>query len=110
MVDVLRIDKDGQVATVTLNRPDKHNAVNLDMFSALIEAGNTLGSDRSVRAIVLAGEGASFCAGIDLSVFQGEGLGQLAGNMAPAKDSPANFFQRAAYVWREVPVPVISPR
>lgn len=107
MSDVVRIDKEGQVATVTLNRPDKHNAVNLDMFTGLIEAGKTLGSDRSVRTIVLAGEGASFCAGIDLSVFQGGSLAQLSENMAPAEDSPANFYQRAAYVWREVPVPVI---
>ena len=107
MADVVRVAADGHVATVSLNRPDKHNAVNLDMFKALAETGKELGGDRSVRAIVLAGDGASFCAGIDLSVFQGDGLQELKNNMAPQSDSPANFFQRAAYVWREVPVPVI---
>lgn len=107
MAEVIRIEKDGHVATVRLSRPDKHNAVNLDMFEALATAGKTLGGDRSVRAIVLAGDGPSFCAGIDLGVFKAGALQDLVAKMEPAADSPANFFQRAAYIWREVPVPVI---
>jgi enoyl-CoA hydratase/carnithine racemase len=103
----LKISKDDHVATVTLNRPEKHNAVNLDMFAALAEAGADLSADKSVRAIILEGEGASFCAGIDLSVFQQGEMSQLASKMTPEDGAAANFFQRAAYIWREVPVPVI---
>ena len=50
MSDVLKTVVDGSVATVTLDRPDKHNAINLDMFSALGEAGERLKADRSIRA------------------------------------------------------------
>ncbi|MGI9201001.1 MAG: crotonase/enoyl-CoA hydratase family protein [Woeseiaceae bacterium] len=107
MSSAVRVSKEGPVATVTLNRPGKHNAVNLEMFASLVDAGSELSADPSVRAIVLNGDGESFCAGIDLSVLQAEGLSQLASKMEPEKDSPANFFQRAAYIWREVPQPVI---
>ena len=55
------------VATVTLNRPDLHNAFNEVVIKELAEAFTTLGHDDSVRAILLAGEGKSFCAGADLN-------------------------------------------
>jgi len=97
------------VAAVVLNRPDKRNAVDLEMFRELIEAAQALRSDRSVRAVVLYGEGASFCAGIDISIFQGAGIGAVGGELMQAqKNSPANFFQSAAYAWHELEVPVIA--
>ncbi|MGI9272705.1 MAG: crotonase/enoyl-CoA hydratase family protein [Woeseiaceae bacterium] len=108
MSERVKISIDGHVAAVTLNRPDKHNAVDLKMFAALAAAGEQLATNRSVRAIVLRGAGKSFCAGVDLSIFQ-QGDGTLGPEMmAPGETSPANFFQRAATIWREVPVPVIS--
>ena len=107
MTESLKISRDGHVAIVTLNRPEKHNAVNLELFAALAEAGASLGADKTVRAIVIKGEGPSFCAGIDLSVFQQGDVSQLASRMQPVANSPANFFQRAAYIWREIPTPVI---
>lgn len=60
-----------------------------------------------MRAVVLRGEGDNFCAGIDTSVFDESHAADLRELMQPQADSPANFFQRPAYVWREVPVPVI---
>lgn len=106
MSDPLKIIVDDHVATVTLNRPSKANAVNLEMFDALHEAGRELAADRSVRAVILAGAGDNFCAGIDVSLFDG-GFDVQASSMQPVGDSPANRFQLAAYVWRELPVPVI---
>lgn len=106
MSDPLTINVDDHVATVTLNRPSKANAVNLEMFDALHEAGRELAADRSVRAVILAGAGDNFCAGIDVSLFDG-GFDVQASSMRPVGDSPANRFQLAAYVWRELPVPVI---
>lgn len=108
MAETLRVSRDEHVAFVTLSRPDKHNAVNLEMFAALADAGDALAADDSVRAIVLQGDGPSFCAGIDLGVLQGLDPEMLAGKLQPVDGSIANFFQRAAYVWREVPVPVIA--
>lgn len=109
MSDRVKVDIRDHIAEVTLNRPDKHNAIDLAMFEALIEAGEALAQDTNVRAVVLRGAGDNFCAGIDLSVFQGGGLDGLDKNAFKPRDgSPANFFQSAAYVWRALPVPVIA--
>lgn len=107
MTDVLKVEIAEQIATVTLNRPEKLNAVNFELLAALDEAGQQLAADRSLRAIVLTGEGRSFCAGLDLSAIQQGDAAELPAKLAPTKDSPANFFQRAAIVWREAPQPVI---
>ena len=107
MTDVLTTTIEGHVATVTLNRPDKHNAINMEMFAALADAGEQLRSQPSVRAVVLTGAGDNFCSGIDTSVFKQAGADIDPGMMAPVAPSPANFFQRPAYVWRELDIPVI---
>jgi enoyl-CoA hydratase/carnithine racemase len=101
------ISIDNHVATVTLQRPAKANAVSLDMFDALYAAGRQLAGNRSVRAVVLTGAGDNFCAGIDTSIFQDPSFRFDASAQAPLDDSPANRFQAAAYVWRELPIPVI---
>ncbi|MBD8892011.1 crotonase/enoyl-CoA hydratase family protein [Roseibium litorale] len=54
------------VATLTLNRPDKHNSLSARMIDELTHAAAELGSDPAVRVVVLTGAGASFCAGGDL--------------------------------------------
>lgn len=54
------------VATVTLNRPDKHNAMSAQMLADLTDAATELGADPTVRVVVLRGAGKSFCAGGDL--------------------------------------------
>ncbi len=59
---MISIDERG-VARLTLARKDKHNAMSAQMIDELTEAASALGSDKRVRAIVLAGAGKSFCAG-----------------------------------------------
>jgi enoyl-CoA hydratase/carnithine racemase len=98
---------DEHVAEVVLNRPEKHNAVDMAMFDELGGLGASLGADRSVRAVVLRGSGENFCAGIDLGIFGNSDAAIDAKALAPLAGTPANRFQRAAYVWRELPVPVI---
>ena len=100
-------DIDAHIANVTLNRPDKMNAVSLEMFAELAEVGDRLIADRSVRVVILSGFGENFCAGIDTSIFAPDGPGIDGDSMSSQLPSPANLYQRAAYVWREVPVPVI---
>jgi enoyl-CoA hydratase/carnithine racemase len=70
MSDRVTISIEAGVADVRLNRPDKLNAVDGAMFRALVDAGESLKADPSVRAIVLSGEGRGFCAGLDLGSFQ----------------------------------------
>ncbi|SDX19819.1 crotonase/enoyl-CoA hydratase family protein [Roseicitreum antarcticum] len=65
--DTLRLDTDARgVATLTLNRPDKHNALSAQMIDELTQAAGRLAADDAVRVVVLTGAGASFCAGGDL--------------------------------------------
>ena len=97
------------VAEVKLNRADKHNALDHEMFKAIIKAGDQIAQDDSIRAVLLYGAGDSFCAGIDLTMFADEGLAKdFTKRMKPRDHSLANYYQSAAYVWREIPVPVIA--
>lgn len=59
-----------QVATITLNRPEVHNAFNEDVIAELTAVFTTLGKDPNVKVVILAAQGASFCAGADLAWMQ----------------------------------------
>jgi enoyl-CoA hydratase/carnithine racemase len=103
----VQISIEDHVAEVLLNRPEKHNALDMQMFDELAAAGARLSAESSVRAVILTGAGENFCAGIDLSIFNDPGNAIGPASMAPQEGSYANRFQRAAFAWREVPVPVI---
>jgi enoyl-CoA hydratase len=68
----LLTDRAGAVATLTLNRPDRLNAVSLPLYRALVDALTQLERDRSVRVIVLTGAGRAFCVGADLRAHDEE--------------------------------------
>jgi len=69
---LLSIEERGDVALVTLERPEKRNALSIDLRIELADAFERLGSDDSVGAIVLTGAGSAFCAGMDMSQFGGD--------------------------------------
>lgn len=69
--DTLRIGLDGQVAVVTLNRPDKANAMNLQMWQDICAAMQWVDRTPAVRVALLHGAGEHFCAGIDLQMMMG---------------------------------------
>jgi enoyl-CoA hydratase/carnithine racemase len=101
------------VADVRLNRPEKMNALDAAMFGALIDVGGELRDRADVRAVVLSGEGRSFCAGLDLGSFQTMAEGTDADGVIPRR--PRQSFataqaagQQAVYVWQEIPAPVIA--
>ena len=122
MNERVTVAMDRGVADVRLNRPDKLNALDTDMFVALVDAGARLASEPSVRAVVVSGEGRSFSAGLDFSGFQAMADGGRSG----ADDEPTrgdstrlraigatdgritHLAQQAAHCWSEVPVPVIA--
>jgi enoyl-CoA hydratase/carnithine racemase len=115
MSERVTIEVRDYVAEVSLNRPDKYNALDREMFEAIIEAGESLAGRTDVRAVVLRGEGGNFSAGIDTSTFTqpgsggpGDGPGFAAQAMQPRGDTPANQFQSPAWVWKTLPVPVIA--
>src|SRR3984885_1770462 len=95
------------VATVTMVRADKNNALDQSMFEGLMNAAGRLAGDRSVRAIVLHGEGKSFCSGLDIASFM-SGQGGTGVLLERENGRVANFAQRVAYDWSLVPAPVIA--
>ncbi len=110
MSDRVRVETKDGVADLRMTRAEKRNAIDLDMFVALVETGLELARDNSLRAIVLSGEGRDFCAGLDIpSLMSNIGKERKGPNLTDkSSESPANFAQRAAWVWQEAPVPVIA--
>ena len=101
----------GGVADVRLNRPEKRNALDPAMFEALVAAGERLKTQPGLRAVVLSGEGPDFCAGLDFVSFQAMASGDRFSSAAqrPPSGGPTKVAgQRAAYIWAELPVPVIA--
>lgn len=69
-------DVDGGVATITLNRPHRRNAISFRMLEQLTEAFERADGDRGVRAVVLTGAGKGFCSGLDIKdAMAGTGIG-----------------------------------
>ncbi len=114
MSDRVIVSINDGIAEVRLNRPDKRNALDGAMFSAIAEAGERLKTEPGVRVVVLSGEGASFCAGLDFSGFQGmvDGTGASGGtdgNPGSMEEGRITHLgQQCCWVWQEVPVPVIA--
>lgn len=111
MSDRVTISIDAGVADVRMNRPDKLNALDSEMFVALVDAASALAADTSVRAVVLSGEGRGFCAGLDFSGFMamaGSGQGDGLAVIGSTDGRITHLAQQAAHGWREVPVPVVA--
>ncbi len=105
----LEVERDGHVATLWLNRPDKRNAMSSDMWEDIPMAMAELDADESARVVILAGRGPAFTVGIDIG---------LLGSMQTAAESQAvanmNLYhlikrmQRTASCFAESPKPVIA--
>ena len=95
------------IAHVTLTRGDKMNALDDAMVKAIIAAGQEVAAS-DARAVVLSGEGKSFCAGLDLMSFAQMGKVDPEAWLMERSHEDANEMQEVAMVWRRVPVPVIA--
>ena len=110
------------IADVKMNRADKRNALDNAMFTSLSAAGEYLKKLDGLRVVVLSGDGASFCAGLDFSSFAQmaeAGPKADAADKKPVEKSDMNagamvdgrithMAQQVCWVWQEVPVPVIA--
>lgn len=94
------------VVKIALNRPQKMNALNLEMFAAIVDAGEKLMGNSKIRAIILHGNGDAFCAGLDLSIMSQ--FSSVIANLHERTHNDCNIFQRAAMVWHDIEAPVIS--
>ena len=105
MSERVRVDREGPVAFVWMTRADKRNGLDLPMFEQLVAAGEALATTSGVRAVVLAGEGPAFCAGLDFAAFMSD---PSVAKKLLAREGVANLAQAVAWVWRELPVPVVA--
>lgn len=97
-------EKEGPIATISLNRPKFFNAFNLDMTSELIKALEVCQKDQEIRAVVITGSGKSFCSGGDIKYFQ-----EYAGT---EPDEPVRRLldplHRVILAIRQMPKPVLA--
>jgi enoyl-CoA hydratase/carnithine racemase len=93
------------IADVRLNRPDKINAIDSAMFTALSGASAAVAGRADVRVVVLSGSGRGFCAGLDIASLA---AGGLPASIQDRTHGIANLWQHAVWGWRELAVPVIA--
>ena len=97
------------IADIKLNRPEKMNALDQDMFKAIIEAGENIKQDQTVRCVVLSGACKCFCSGMDTENFNPQNKVEIFDEpLARRTHGIGNIFQQIAWIWREIPVPVIA--
>ena len=113
MTDRIKVQIDSGVADVKLVRSDKMNALDDAMFKSLIDTSEALAADKSVRCVVLSGEGRAFCAGLDMGNFNKMAGGDSAKPtgrepLAARSHGIANRAQQAVWGWHTLPVPVIA--
>ncbi|WP_022705421.1 crotonase/enoyl-CoA hydratase family protein [Pseudorhodobacter ferrugineus] len=102
--DTLRLEVDPRgVATLTLARPDKRNAMSAKMIAELTDAAQALGADRAVRVVILAAQGDSFCAGGDLAWMQD----QMAAD-GPTRAAEARKLAMMLAALNSLPKPLIG--
>lgn len=113
MNDRVSVKFEHGVADVRLTRAAKMNALDKDMFAALLAAGEQVRQVAGLRAVVLSGEGRAFCAGLDMGNFgamsggrKGSSLGIR--DIAERTHGIANAAQQVVWQWRDLPVPVIA--
>lgn len=88
MTDTLIVEKDGPVARLILNRPEKHNALRFDDLDRLVEALHSAEEDDDIKVIVIKGNGPSFCAGHDYNdALRSYGLDSVANEEKPRRPS-----------------------
>ncbi len=95
-----------QVAYVKLTRPEKRNALDMDMFKAIVNTIKDLRKDRTIRAVIVTGEGEDFCSGLDVKSMMKSSTGPL---KLLKKINPwsANLAQRVSVDWQKINAPVI---
>ncbi len=99
----IQIAKENGLATLTLNAPDRLNAVSRKMIGELKQCWEELARDESVRAVLLTGAGRGFCAGADLADPD-----RAKGNTSDSGEALDKFFNPVIRLMRSVPKPIVA--
>jgi len=113
MMETISLEIVEHIADIRLNRPEKRNAINLELMLSLITAAKQLKANKQLRAIVLSGNGEAFCAGMDFGIFTDMLSGEItadstAEGFEDLGEQGANQGQQMGWLWQEIPVPVIA--
>lgn len=100
-LETLQLETRDGVATLTLNRPDKYHAVNMQMHADFRAAFRQIAKDREARAVVLAATGKAFCSGQDLNEFA------MVGDDFRIDEHVRQTFNRLVMTMRQLPKPII---
>ena len=98
---------DTGVATVVLSNPKRHNALDYETMSGLQRVVTELKRDRTLRAVIIRGEGPSFCSGLNFPSMSKRPARILQGFITPPHRA-TNLFQECCWGFRSLPVPVIA--
>ncbi|TMO03508.1 crotonase/enoyl-CoA hydratase family protein [Pseudoalteromonas sp. S558] len=104
---MIKLEKQNGIATVTLCREKKQNALSFEMFIDLSKVIKNIKKDRSVRAVVITGEGDHFCAGLDVAAVMASPFNiiKLLMKWLPGNQ---NLAQKVVLGWQSLSVPVIA--
>src|SRR4249920_3568446 len=107
MPSPLLLDRDGVVATITLNRPDALNTLDFTLMDALVDATAKVAADDGLRVVVIRGAGKHFMAGGDLRTFAGE-LGKAEAERAASFRAIIGRLHSAIEALHRMPHPVVA--
>ena len=110
---VVKLEKDGNIAIITLNRPERLNALNPQITEELHSALDEVGSDNSLRAVIITGEGRGFCSGADVTGMRAGAEGDTEAMEATRATTLQNTLNGRTIVQlavkiRSIPQPVIA--
>ncbi len=110
MTELIKFELKNKIARITLNRPEKRNALTFEMLEELYRIGKNLKSINHLSAVVIKGSGKNFSSGIDINNFS-----LLAGDrpflqklLSTAKGSSGNKMQLPCTIWQEIHAPVFA--
>ncbi|MFE3545257.1 crotonase/enoyl-CoA hydratase family protein [Nocardia sp. NPDC059177] len=107
MGDHITVRFDSDRAYIALNRPSKHNGLTVEMLRDLISVARKVDQHKATRAVIVTGNGPSFCSGLDIAAATRNPLA-IVTEFLPRPWRGTNTFQEACWAWRRLDVPVIA--
>jgi len=110
MSELIKLEIKNKIATITLNRPQKKNALTLEMLVTLSTIGDNLKNETSLKCIIIKGSAGTFSSGIDITSFASLASDKQLLNsiMAPLDGVSYNQIQKSCLIWQEISIPVVA--
>ncbi len=106
--DMVLLEKRDGIAVVTLNRPERMNALAIGMGELIESTVQAVGNDESIRVMVLTGAGKGFCTGADVGMWEGDGGDQQRGRGSTSRRAIIQSATGLVMPFRKLPIPVIG--